>query len=158
MRNLNRFFDRILYGSTAVFSIAFFIIVIIAISSRYIIKAPVLASIELSRLFFVWSCFLAAAITYRRKAHVAITYVFNKFPPKLQKAVQFLNYCIILIFSGIVLYYSILVNKLLWTSELPMLEISQSWFYVPVPLVFICIISYTIEFIVELLTSSENEA
>lgn len=157
MRKLNRFFDRILYGSTAVFSIAFFIIVIIAVSSRYIIKAPILASIELSRLFFVWSCFLAAAITYRRKAHVAITFGFNKFPPKLQKAVQFLNYCIILIFSGIVLYYSILVNKLLWTSELPMLEISQSWFYVPVPLVFICIISYTIEFIVELLTSSENE-
>jgi len=158
MRKLNRFFDRILYASTAVFSIAFFIIVIIAVSSRYIIKAPILASIELSRLFFVWSCFLAAAITYRRKAHVAITFVFNKFPPQLQKAVQLFNYSIILIFSGIVFYYSIFVTQLLWRSELPMLEISQSWFYVPVPLVFICILSYTIEFIINLLTSSENEA
>ncbi len=148
MKRLNRLFDKLLYLGTALSSLSFFIIVIIAIASRYLFKAPILASIEMSRLLFVWSCFLAAALTYRRGAHVSITYIFDKFPKPLQRGITLLLHLLTLTFMAIVLYHSIIVTGLLWPSRLPMLQISQSWFYLPVPLISIVMMSYTIELLI----------
>ena len=156
MKRLNRFFDNLLYIGTAISSLSFFIIVIIAVASRYIFKAPILASIEISRLLFVWSCFLAAALTYRRQAHVSITYIFDKFPERLQRGITLLLHLLILAFMAIVFYHSLIVNSLLWPSRLPMLQISQSWFYVPVPIIAVIMISYTIEFLIHDLRSSQQ--
>ncbi len=147
MKHLNRFFDKLLYVGTAISSISFFVIVIIAVASRYVFKSPILASIEISRLLFVWSCFLAAALTYRRGAHVSITYIFDKFPKRLQRGITVLLHVLILVFMAIVFYQSIIVTRLLWPSRLPMLQISQSWFYIPVPIIAMIIISYTLEFL-----------
>lgn len=156
MRQLNRAFDKLLFLATAVSSIAFFIIIIIAVASRYIFHAPVLASIELSRLFFVWSCFLAAAMAYRRRAHVCITFIFEKISSSMQKAVTFVIHLLILAFMAIVFYQSLLVTSLLWPSKLPMLQITQAWFYVPVPIISIIIFFYTLEFLWHDLRSAED--
>lgn len=147
MRQLNTFFDKILFISTAMSSLAFFVIIIISVASRYIFKMPILASIELSRLLFVWSCFLAAALAYRRRAHVAITFIFDTFSPTLQKVITLILHILIILFMGIVLYQSVLVTFLLWPSKLPMLQISQSWFYMPVPIIAFILLCYTIEFL-----------
>ncbi len=155
MRKLNRLLDDLLYAGTALSSLAFFIIIIIAVASRYILKTPILASIELSRLFFVWACFLAAAIGYRRRAHVAITFIYEKFPDALQRLTRALVHVIVLLFSGLIFYHSLTVNTLFWNTELPMLQISQSWFYVPIPIVFFCIICFALEFLWDELTESE---
>ncbi|MBN1481625.1 TRAP transporter small permease [candidate division KSB1 bacterium] len=149
MRQLNRFIDKILFFTTALTSISFFIIIILAVASRYIFKAPILASIELSRLLFVWSCFLAAALAYRRKAHISITFIFEKFPHFLQKYVTLFLHILILLFLVIVFHQSVIVTVLLWPSRLPMLQITQSWFYLPVPIFSLILIFYTLEFLVD---------
>jgi TRAP-type C4-dicarboxylate transport system permease small subunit len=159
MRQLNKFFDKLLFISTAISSIAFFVIIIIAVASRYIFKMPILASIELSRLLFVWSCFLAAALAYRRQAHVAITFIYDKFRPAVQKVITILIHLLILSFMGMVLYQSIIVTTLLWPSRLPMLQITQSWFYLPVPIISLIMIFYTLEFLWDdLFASLDKEA
>ncbi len=147
MRQLNTLFDKLVFAATAISSIAFFIIIIVAVASRYIFKMPILASIELSRLLFVWSCFLAAAMAYRRRAHVAITFIFDLFPARLQKWMTMLLHLLILSFLVLVFYQSILVTSLLWPSRLPMLQITQSWFYLPVPVVSLIMMLYTLEFL-----------
>lgn len=157
MRKINRLFDKLLFIGTATCSISFFIIIIIAVASRYIFRMPILASIELSRLLFVWSCFLAAAIAYRRKAHVSITFIFDKMPQKIRNIITPVLSLLVIIFMIIVFYQSLLVTILLWQSKLPMLEISQSFFYLPVPIISIIIIFYTIEFLREEIALIKSE-
>jgi TRAP-type C4-dicarboxylate transport system permease small subunit len=156
MRKLNKLFDTSLYWSTAVFAMLFFGIVVVSIITRYLLRTPILASIELSRLFFVWSAFLAAAITYRQKAHVGLTFLYEKFSEKVQLAVSLLMYLSILAFLAVVLYQSLVVIQLLWQTDLPMLDISQSWLYIPLPIISICMISYTLEFIADLFQKQEG--
>ena len=156
MRKLNKLFDTSLYWSTAVFAMLFFGIVVVSIITRYLLRTPILASIELSRLFFVWSAFLAAAITYRQKAHVGLTFLYEKFSEKVQLAVSFLIYLSILAFLFVVLYQSLIVIQLLWQTDLPMLDISQSWLYIPLPIISVCMISYTAEFIADLFQQQEG--
>jgi TRAP-type C4-dicarboxylate transport system permease small subunit len=156
MRRINRICDVMLYCATALFSMLFFIVVLISVLSRYILQSPILASIELSRLFFVWSCFLAAAITYRDKAHIGFTLLFDKSPPRIRTILSLFIHTSILVFAALVFYHSIVVNCLLWRTDLPMLAISQSWFYVPLPLVCLFIISFTLEFLADELSAARR--
>jgi len=158
MRILNRTFDKFLFISIALSSFSFFIIVILGVFSRYVLKAPMLSSIELSRLFFVWSCFLAAALTYRKKAHVQIEFIYTKLPSALRKVILVALHFLILAFWVMILYQSIVVTVLLWPSRLPMLQISQSWFYVPLPLISLILICYTMEFLRDDIASRSGSA
>ncbi len=147
VRWLNRLFDGMLYVGTAASAMAFFVVVVVAIAARAIATWPFHSSVELSRLLFVWSCFLAAALTYRRQAHVGFTLLFEKMPALWQRRIALVNYLLILGFVAVVLVQSILTCRLLWPTVLPILGISQAWFYVPVPVLCIFMLSYTVEFL-----------
>jgi len=158
LRRMNLLFDKFLFVSTAICSILFFVVIIIAVVTRYLLKFPILASIELSSLLFIWSCFLAAAQTYRRQAHIRFSLLFEKLNPQLQRPVAITTHLLVIGFLIIVFYQSLLINSLLWRTDLPMLEISQSWFYVPLPIISLIMTAYTIEFILEELHPSNEKA
>jgi TRAP-type C4-dicarboxylate transport system permease small subunit len=149
LKKLNLLLDGLLAKLVAATSIFFFSVVLISVFARYVIKAPVLASIELSRITFVWSCMLAAALTYRQGAHIAISFLFERSPRTLQKWLNRLTHVLVLAFSILVLWQSTLVVWLLWPTDLPMLEISQSWFYIPLPFVCLIICLFTVEFLLD---------
>ena len=146
LKRFNIILEKYLYAGTAVSSILFFLIVILSVMGRYL-RMPVLTSIELSRLFFVWSCFLAAALTYRRRAHVGFTLLVEKMPGRVRYYTNQFVLLIIMAFLIITLYHAITVTVLLWPTDLPMLGQSQSWFMLPVPLVCAIMASFTLEFI-----------
>ena len=138
-----------LFWSVALSAFLFFSVVVVAVLTRYVLKTPILASIELSRLFFVWSCFLAAALTYRRRAHVGFELLYERFPAGARTAISMGIYVLIIAFSSLLVYQGLIVNRLLWLTDLPMLQWSQSWFFVPVPLVGLFFILYTLEFMMD---------
>ncbi|MBP7051550.1 MAG: TRAP transporter small permease [Phycisphaerae bacterium] len=157
LRRVNLFFDRLLYVGTAASAMAFFAVVILAMATRWVGLRPIHSSVELSRLFFVWSCFLGAALAYRRRAHIGFTLLFDRVPASWQRRLAGINCLLVLVFAGIVLVQSIRVCRLLWSTVLPILGISQGWFYVPVPVLCLCLLSYTTEFLVEPRTRSAPE-
>ena len=150
VRRVNLFLDSLLYLGTAASAMAFFAVVIVATAARCIATWPFHSSVELSRLFFVWSCFLAAALAYRKRAHVGFTLLLERVPARWRRRITGLNYLLILGFVAVLLLQSILMCRLLWPTVLPILGISQAWFYVPVPILCLCMIFYTAEFIAEL--------
>ncbi|MEN6425211.1 MAG: TRAP transporter small permease subunit [Phycisphaerales bacterium] len=150
VRRINLFLDSLLYLGTAVSAMAFFAVVVVAMAARSIATWPFHSSVELSRLFFVWSCFLAAALAYRKRAHVGFTLLLDQVPAAWRRRITGLNYLLILGFAAIVLVQSTLMCRLLWPTVLPILGISQAWFYVPVPILCLCMILYTAEFMAEL--------
>ena len=158
MRMVNRIIERLLFTGTALSAMLFFAVVLFAVITRYVFHVPLLASIELSRLFFVWSCFLAAAITYRRKAHVGFTLLYEYLPPVVRKVIRPMIGMLIALFAGMVFWQGIVIIRLLWLTDLPMLGISQGWFYVPLPVTSAAILSYSIESILDDLSGRAAEA
>jgi TRAP-type C4-dicarboxylate transport system permease small subunit len=68
IRRFNKLLDYILHLTTAVTAMLFFLIVLASVVVRAVPAIGFNSAMELSRLLFVWSCFLAAALTYRRQA------------------------------------------------------------------------------------------
>jgi TRAP-type C4-dicarboxylate transport system permease small subunit len=125
--------------------------------TRYVLKAPIIASIELSRILFVWSCFLAAGITYYKKGHIVISFLFEKFSVYGKKVIRISIYILSMLFFGLLTVWSIQVVHLIWNTEFPILGISQSWLYLPLPLSSLIMLFFSIEFLIESIRN-ETEA
>ena len=136
--------EQVLFWMTAVFSMGFFAVVLASILLRAA-GFPIDASIELSRLSFVWSCFLAVAITYRRRAHVGFAFLYERLPHRWKARCTLLIQTLILLFMVLVLEQSLLVVFRLWPTRLPMLGISQAWLYLPLSVSSVFMILFTLE-------------
>ena len=142
---------------TAFSSMGFFAIVLASILLRRA-GFSIDASIELSRLSFVWSCFLAAAITYRRQAHVGFTSLHERLPRRWKVRCTLLIQTLILLFMVLVLEQSLVVVFKLWPTRLPMLGISQAWLYLPLSVSSIFMILFTLESIGETWSDADPTA
>ncbi|MEM1134985.1 MAG: TRAP transporter small permease [Bacteroidota bacterium] len=134
-----------LYWLTALSAGLFFVVIILGVLARYVTQSPLLWSIEIARLLFVWSCFLAAALAYRKKAHIAIGLLVDKFSPNWQMQLEVIRQVMVIFFMLLIFYASSETIFRLWFSKLPVLGISQAWFYIPVPLSALSIISFSFE-------------
>ena len=143
---INRHTVTLLYWATALTTGAFFLAVVAGVVARYILKSPILGAVEGSRLLFVWACFLAAALTYHRQAHIAITFLTDRFSEEMQRWIHAGVHMLSWMFFMLLFVVSIRVTEALWVSELPMLGISQGWFYVPLPFVCLFMASFAFEF------------
>jgi TRAP-type C4-dicarboxylate transport system permease small subunit len=126
----------------------FLAVVLVGVVSRFVLHRPVLASIELSRLFFVWSVFLATALAFRRQAHVSIALAFERLPPRVRRVVATFTRLLMLAFSLAVAWQGALLCQLLWQTRLPMLQISYGWLCLPLPLASLALASFLVETLV----------
>ena len=132
---INKYIFNSAYWLTAFFAFLFFIMVCLNVFTRYVLKSPILASIELSRIFFVWACFFAAGITFHRRGHIAISFITDLMPVVLQRWIGLIIESLTLVFIAGILIWSAEVVIRIWHSEFPILGISQSWLYVPLTIV-----------------------
>lgn len=154
IRFANRSLEKVIFWLTAFSTSIFTLFVILSVVTRYLTKTPILSSIEISRLFFVWACFLAATLAYRRNVHIAISFIMDKLPTKLSRAIDIFINSLIVVFFGFIFTESINVVKLLWHTHLPLSGLSQAWLYLPVPFIAIVIILFTIEKSIDALTKN----
>ncbi len=146
---LNRFVHRCLYWTTAGTCALFLVMVLLSVLTRYVFKSPLLGSVELSRIFFLWSCFTGAALCYRQQSHIAITFLTDRLPPRLSRLLSVGLYAFQLPFLFVLGYSSIQVVNLLYPTELPMLNASQALLYLPVPVCVLCLVLFCLEFMIE---------
>jgi TRAP-type C4-dicarboxylate transport system permease small subunit len=149
IHKFNKLLDYILHWATALTAMLFFLIVLASVIVRAIPKVSFHSAIELSRLLFVWSCFLAAALAYRQRAHVAFTLLSDRVAQHARHYLGLVIEALVFVFSAVILYESVLTCRMLWPSVLPILGISQGWFYVPVPVLCVFILCYSAEFMAE---------
>ena len=145
LKTINNILEKVLYWFTAVTAFLFFFMVIAGVGSRYIFLTPIAWSIEISRLLFIWSCFLAAALTYRKKAHIAIGLLTEKLPKQLQYYLGLFRQTSIIMFMVLIFFAALETVTTLWFSALPVLRISQGWLYIPVLVASASIALFSIE-------------
>ena len=154
---INKYLYRGVYWLTALTSFLFFIMVCLNVFTRYVLKTPILSSIELSRIFFVWACFLAAGITFYKNGHIVISFVTDPIPTGLRKLINVIIQILIMLFLTGISYWSIEVVLKIWNTEFPILGVSQSWLYIPLTLISMIMLLFNIEMILQTLKPSNPE-
>jgi TRAP-type C4-dicarboxylate transport system permease small subunit len=114
--------------------VAFFtLVLVISVFSRYVFQLPIVTSIEMTRIAFVWAMFLGAAIGLKRGAHVRVV----AFVSLLPKAVSGLTPAIVhgsfLIFAVLMVWHGWSLTNRMFSTTFPTLGISQGWLYLALP-------------------------
>ncbi len=132
-------FQRIEQGIDAVTRPAVFLamaaligVITLQITSRVFFSAVGWTE-EVARFLLVWITFLAATLAYRRRRHIAVTFVIEALPPRIRQASQLLATLVVVAFmiSLIVIGYRYMQVQSFQKSA--SLRLSMTWVYAVMP-------------------------
>ena len=103
MKFIEKFEKFVACASVSVMAILVFVNVI----ARFIFNSPLAVADEMSCYLFVLMSFMGTAIAARRKAHLGLTIVTDKFPPSAARKVQVLMYLIAAVFCLLIVIFGI---------------------------------------------------
>lgn len=115
-------------------SVVFVAIIFSAVLTRFVFHYPLVESVELARLAFVWAMLLACAIGVYRHAHVAIFNFRDRLSPAWRHRVAALAHLICAAFGALMLWYGVEISIRVWATSFPTLGWSQAWLYLPLAL------------------------
>ncbi|AET69715.1 TRAP-type C4-dicarboxylate transport system, small permease component [Desulfosporosinus orientis DSM 765] len=136
------------------------IVVFYQVFCRFVIKAALPWSEELSIYILAWVTFLGASIGVKRGSHIGVEAVIVLFPKKIQRYFVLLSYIFCTVFFVIIVYYGLLiVQKQIITGQVsPAMRIPMYYAYLSVPVGSILIvIRFVQKFIAELKTKDKSE-
>jgi TRAP-type C4-dicarboxylate transport system permease small subunit len=113
--------------------VAMLLLVIAQVFFRYVAQLSVPWTEEAARWFYAYQIFLGCIIAARDKLHLQVTFVLDRFPPRLQAAVQ----CGIAV-SGLIFLAGIIWGGavMVWatsTVEAGSFALSMSYLYLSIP-------------------------
>jgi len=114
--------------------IATILIVFFEVLMRYVFRAPLITSVELARLGFVWSCFLGAALGVKRGSHIRFVFFLEKCPGIWRALLQVGVSLLCTAFFAFMLLKGVDMTQRVYDTFFPALGFSQLWLYVPLPL------------------------
>lgn len=101
---------------------------------RYFLFIHVAGLDELMKMFFVWVCFLGAAVAVRRKAHFGVHLFVKAMPPVAQKGSELLSWVAIGVFGVILVITGTKATEIAFRQVFVGLGISYGWQYMLVPI------------------------
>lgn len=99
---------------------------------RYALNSSIDAADELSRLFFVWSMFLALPHGVPRGVHVGIDVFTRLFPLRSQQILQRICAVAGLVLMTVVFFSTIGATADKWGELMPTLPLTAAMYYIPV--------------------------
>jgi TRAP-type C4-dicarboxylate transport system permease small subunit len=143
--------DRILETGLTVAMAAMTIAVIWQVFTRFVIRQPSSWTEELAIFLLIWIGLLGSAVALRRKAHLGIDVLVNRFPPNYRHITAIFVYLCVIVFSVGVLTIggSKMVAVVLMNRQIsPALGIQMGYVYLALPISGLFITMYGVEFIV----------
>jgi len=113
--------------------IATVVIVFFEVLMRYVFRAPLITSVEIARLGFVWSCFLGAALGVKRSAHIRFVFFLEKCGPVGGAVLQLGVSLLCVGFFALMVVKGIEMTQRVYDTFFPALGFSQLWLYLPLP-------------------------
>lgn len=113
--------------------IAFVAIVFLGVLARYVFRAPIITSVELARIGFVWSAFLGAAICLKGEKHTQFLFLLDRLRGGVRQAAVAVTSVLSTGFFSVVTWKGIQMVQAVQDTYFPALGLSQVWLYLPVP-------------------------
>lgn len=134
LRFLSDWVDRAARALLVPIGIGFILIVFLGVVTRYILQMPIITSVELARIGFVWAAFLGAAVCVKQEKHTQFLFLIDKVTGRTQALMRVV---IDLISTGFFLFLVVKGLQMVQAVRdtfFPALGWSQLWLYLPLPL------------------------
>lgn len=109
------------------------IIIALQIVYRYLLGDPLIWSEEAARFIFVWIVFLGASTAVRERAHVGISFLVDKLPPRPRVGLSLAFNLFVLFFLGVIFYYGARATRNVWDQDALTIDISFGIVYLAIP-------------------------
>jgi TRAP-type C4-dicarboxylate transport system permease small subunit len=119
-------------------------IVFVQIFFRYVLGRPLFWSEELAKFFFPWLIFSGAALASRGNSHIKIDFFADRFSEKWRSVVNRLVQICAIVFSFLVILYTIPLAQSQWDVKSTALYIPLNYFSLSVVIGLVGIIVYTV--------------
>ena len=134
---------------TALFIASFTIVIFISVLSRYVFNLPLIFSVEISKLFFIWACFFAATVAYKRKVHIRFEFSTRILGEKGVNITNLFIHFLTLLFFILMFIKSIIFIGQIWETYFPVTGISQGWLYISEAVSLVVFICHNLALLIE---------
>ncbi len=128
---------------------SYIVLTFVGVIARFVLKTPIMEAVIYSRLGFVWTCLLGAALAYKRMRHIRFTAIVSLLPKRIGSGERL---CINLLSLGFmlwILYYAVSVTKRVWPSRISGTDLSNGIMYIALPVALAVMILHCLHFIAE---------
>jgi TRAP-type transport system small permease protein len=114
--------------------IGFILVVFLGVVTRYVLATPIISSVELARIGFVWAAFLGAAVCLKQGKHTQFLFLLDRLSGRPRAVVLLVIDLISLGFFLLLLFKGVEMVQAVQDTFFPALGWSQLWLYLPLPL------------------------
>lgn len=126
-KSLKTFFGHFEEIIASVFILATTILVLVNIFMRYVLKAGIYWSNEVSTACFVWGVFIGAAGAYRHGMHIGVDMVVKKLPPSVRAVVKVIVQIVLLATNVYIFVLSVIFVIHSRVKPTQVLGVSSAW-------------------------------
>ena len=139
--------DRLARWLLVPIGIGFISVVFLGVLTRYVFHAPIVSSIELARISFMWAAFLGAAICVKSEKHTRFAFLLDAVPGRMQAALRVAIALLCLGFFAFLVVKGVQMVRMVESTYFPALGWSQLWLYLPLPLSACCMFLHALAFL-----------
>ncbi|GEN88926.1 TRAP transporter small permease [Oceanobacillus sp. FSL W8-0428] len=118
----------------AVLLIILAILVVLQVTTRFIINIPLSWTEELAKYLMIYIVFLGSGLAFRNNQHIAIDFLLEVSSPKTREKLEKLVLWISAIFCLALAYFGIHLTYLVIDQSTPTLQYSMAWAYAAMPI------------------------
>ncbi len=115
------------------------------VATRFLMQNPSSFTEEVARFLLIWISFIGAAYAFGQKSHIAMDYLFQKFPVRVQRGMEYGIWGSIVFFTFSILVVGgiFLVGMTLELNQIsPALRLPMGYVYLSVPFSGVAILMY----------------
>jgi TRAP-type C4-dicarboxylate transport system permease small subunit len=124
---------------------AIFLVMVLQVTSRYLLGSPLIWSEELARYLYIWACYLGAPVAMRRGTHIAITQFIDRFPLRAVRAIGVCLHIVALLFLAELAIQGAIVTVRSHTLEAITIPVPWSLIYLAAPVSAVLMMLQTVE-------------
>jgi TRAP-type C4-dicarboxylate transport system permease small subunit len=139
--------SRVLEAIVTFFFFLILSITIILVIMRYGFNAAIIGGNEAMNYLFIYTTALGAAVSIGNGSHIKISFLVDKLKPRSRKVVNIINYLLVGVINGVMIWYSLRWIRSTGYFESPVLRIPNWLVQITVPLGCSLVILYCLNHI-----------
>ncbi len=150
-------YEKVIGNLIKVVGVVMAVTILLQIFSRAFMKVPFSWTEELSRITFMWFCFLGSSIAMKEKAHLGIDYFMEKIENRrLRRLNQLVINSLIGLFGFLMSYYGFKVMGIMHKQVSSVMRIPMSYFYAVIPITGMLFLIMALYFLYEMYSQKEG--
>ena len=125
--------NRVTEYTIAVMMAIVTVIIALQVFTRYVLHDSLTWTEEIGRYLMIWICFLGSAMALKYGEHISVTFIEERFPPRLRQGVRVAIALTVLAFFALATWVGLLMTLQVSDQQAPVTWISMAWAYSCIP-------------------------